>query len=290
MSIELDSHTTTLQNDIDAAQAEVEIQRLKNAALRQQLDESRRKEKALRERNRELQADLKQRDQRITDLSAYSDIVACDLESPVALIRGYSDLLVADLDGVLMGDPMDWLKSVQQAGRKLHRIIDDLITISDLQPQGIQPYPVDVGMVLQNVHQRMRSLLHQTQAELQLEGTDWPPVIAFGSWLELIFVKLFSYTLDRMESPTPIHFSAHIEGKMLCFRLGDHGNSIPETLLPILFEPIAPANPHHSAPHHNDLSIVRGMIAHLGGGIHAENNPPQMGGITFYFTLPLAKS
>lgn len=278
-----------LNQKIAAAQAELEIQRLKNVALRQQLEDSRRNEKDLTEHNRELQRTVLERDRQLAELGIYADIAAYNLETPVALIRGYSDLLVNDLDGVLMGDPMDWLKNVQQAGRKLHRIIDDLLAVAGLQMDGIHPHIVDMGTVVRNAAQNLRQVFDQRAVELCFDSSDWPEVIGYSSWLELVYIKLLTNAIQRLDhdGPAEIHLSATSEGDRGCFIICDYGNPLPEESLQSLFEPASPLPAQQTT--HLNLSIVKRILMRVGGTIRAENNLLERGA-SFYFTLPLVQA
>ena len=83
---------------------------------------------------------------------------AHDLKTPLCVISGYVDLLLAQKLGLISGKQRGVLEQMQVQGRHLHRVVEDLLTLGAMESQGIRcrfevgdipPCLVEIGEIWQ---------------------------------------------------------------------------------------------------------------------------------------------
>jgi signal transduction histidine kinase len=66
------------------------------------------------------------------ELNAFAHTVAHDLKSPLAVVLGYTGMLLEDLSADISEDVLGYLKKVDENTRKVAKIIDELLLLAGL--------------------------------------------------------------------------------------------------------------------------------------------------------------
>ncbi len=212
--------------------------------------------------------------------------VAHELRTPLAVIQGN---LEAMLDGVLPASPEE-LASLHQETRLLHRIIDDLRTVS-LAEAGqlrLEKQWIDPGLVLQQVAERLR--LRADDKAIRLETNfAWglPQILADPQRLTQILTNLVDNALRYAPAGTRVELAAQPRPGSLELTVQDDGPGIPAAELPHVFDRFWRAEKSRNRATGGSglgLAIVKHLVEAHGGHIQVSS---QIGaGTRFSIRLP----
>jgi signal transduction histidine kinase len=219
---------------------------------------------------------------------AMSDFVAIashDLRTPVTVIAGFTDLMNEQWDVVDDDQKQEYLKAISRQVGHLHRLIDDLLTVSKLDVRAIDVFrkPVDVEQVVRDVLDEL--------------GDDVAIVIdpSLGyarAWADADHVSRMvrNYVTNaRTYGSRPVSIGISVENAHVVVRVRDAGQGIPDDFVPRLFGKFARLDKKKSKSVHGTglgLSIVRGLAEMNDGTAWYEPNEPT--GACFCFRLPVA--
>lgn len=215
--------------------------------------------------------------------------VSHELRTPLSLIKGYVETL---LDGAKDNPEVatKFLQTIQRNSERLQFLIEDLLTISELESGRLK-------MNLQSV--RVRSLVDRvledfkTQAESrQVElKNDVPDLTARGDSdrLQQVLGNLIGNAIKYGRSDGHVSVGGQLSGGNsieLCVR--DDGPGIPPEALERVFERFYRVDKARSREQGGTglgLSIVKHIVQSHGGKVWAKSEVGK--GAAFYFTLPV---
>ena len=214
--------------------------------------------------------------------------VSHELRTPVTVIRGYAETLGS---GLIVNDPATagrFAKVIQSHAERLTALINDLLTLSQLEVQGrtLTLIPCDLG-------ERLRHCCELVQPKAEEKGisiTTSPllpgEVLADPQRLDQILFNL----LDNAVKYTPVGGSVTInagnEGELVRVVIDDTGPGVPETARQRIFERFYRADAGRSREEGGTglgLAIAKHLVGLHGGTIGVNNR--REGGSSFFFTL-----
>ena len=215
--------------------------------------------------------------------------VSHELRTPLSLIKGYVETL---LDGAKDNPEVatKFLQTIQRNSERLQFLIEDLLTISELESGRLK-------MNLQSV--QLRSLVERvledfkTQAEsrrVELKN-DVPDLTARGDSdrLQQVLGNLIGNALKYGRNGGHINVSGHLlNGSSIELCVKDDGPGIPTESLERIFERFYRVDKARSREQGGTglgLSIVKHIVQSHGGKVWAKSELGQ--GAAFYFTLPV---
>jgi PAS domain S-box-containing protein len=258
---------------------------LKNAqthlALRQEVEDRNRAEEALRQSMVELSS-------RNEELDAFAHTVAHDLQNPLAIIIGMADVLQEEC--TIM--PLDQLRAhllvMAQSGRKMNRIIDELLLLAQVRKGQVQLARLTMGSIVAEAQQRLAEMIEQYQAEIVLPDR-WPPALGYGPWVEQVWINYLSNAIKYGGRPPRVELGATPETDgSVRFWVRDNGPGLTPQEQARLFTPFTRLDNARASGQGLGLSIVRRVIDKLGGQVGLESNGMPGQGSVFSFTLPSA--
>jgi two-component system, sensor histidine kinase and response regulator len=248
----------------------------------------------LQVQNQQLQQQKFELETRNEELEAFCRTVAHDLKNPINVIKGYTEMLVADYSP---GTPLDE-EAIQifnlntQASDKMINIIDSLLLLAGVATeQKVPKKPLDMSTMISQVIQQR--LVHQIKAsqgeiafsEIPITQENWPIVIGYAPWVEEIWANYLSNGLKYGGRPPHVEVGANPENNgMIRFWVRDNGPGLTKEAQAQLFTPFTRLHKDRAEGHGLGLSIVRQIIEKLGGQVGVESTLNQ--GSLFYFTLP----
>jgi PAS domain S-box-containing protein len=248
---------------------------LVTAAIRN-ITERERHERALREKNGELQIAVK-------ELDAFSYSISHDLRAPLRAIDGYSQILFKQCGALLSGEPLKYLQRVRDNTVQMGQLIDDLLRFSRLgrQPLARQLVPIDatVELVLRDARQQIAG------RSIRVSVGDLPPVWGDAALLKQVFMNLidnaFKYTQRRGDAT--IEIGSHTIAGEQVFFVRDNGVGFDMQYADKLFDVFQRLHRAEDfAGTGVGLAIVQRIVQRHGGRIWAEAAVDH--GATFYFT------
>jgi signal transduction histidine kinase len=241
--------------------------RMQNAAL----------ERSVRERSAELEAAN-------VELDAFTRSASHDLRSPLNAVIGFSDLLAATYGRQWPAEAVHWLSRIQQSGRRMNQLIDDLLRLSQLGRQALNVELVDVGALVRSVVDELANAQPERRVTVVIEPL--PLVRADASLLRQVFVNLLSNAdkFTRRTIEPRVEVGCARQGKELVFSIRDNGSGFDMAHAHRLFRAFERL---HGATDFEGtgvgLSIVQRIVQRHGGRIWAEGEPGH--GAAFHFTL-----
>jgi PAS domain S-box-containing protein len=216
------------------------------------------------------------------DKNEFLALMTYDLRQPLTTILG----LGATLESHASDLPDDRIKRMGAAVRlqaeRISRLADDLYDISRLEAQSLllSPRPVTV-----------RSSIDAALATVEL-GDEVDVDVSEGVWvladprrLEQVIANLVENALAYGAPPVQVRAVAGPEAVEIA--VIDHGNGVPEALVPSLFNRLrllARRDRDRSRGTGLGLSLVKGLVEAMGGRVWYE--PVPVGGAAFRVRLP----
>lgn len=262
--------------------------RIKTLQLTQAVEAARMEAQTEVNKNKTLQQEIERREQFITDLNAYSDLVAHDLKNPISLLIGYTDLLVSDYAHQVPENIQTYLKTIHTVAGRMHAIVDGLLDLAKMQQSEVVPQALEMQPIFDAARERIRPLIDQHKASLTLT-TELPPVLGYASYLEEIWVNYLSNAIKYGGKPPVIQVGALcLEGNKVRFWVQDNGDGIRRDDQRKLFRKFERLQTENPDGYGLGLAMVRHIVEKLGGQVAVESEGKAGEGSIFSFTLPLA--
>ncbi|MDF2961371.1 MAG: response regulator [Paenibacillus sp.] len=212
-----------------------------------------------------------------------------ELRTPLHGMIGLSESLLDGVAGPLSLKAQHNLQLVVASGKRLARLVNDILDIAKLKHKDIvlQLEPVKVkdvaGIVLAVFGPLMRG---KSVALRNLAGDGLPLVMADPNRLQQILYNLVGNAVKFTPSGE-ITVSAKVEADMLRLTVKDTGTGIPQDKLSVIFEPYEQAGSLHGPQGTGlGLTLTRKLVELHGGFITVDSVPGE--GTSCSFTLPLA--
>lgn len=221
----------------------------------------------------------------LDELDAFAHTVAHDLKGPLSTLFGRLDLL-----GLLLGqtDEASLRRHLQEAtrsARRLNEIIEELLVLSGVRRQQVEPVPLELAGLAAEAVDRLEALLRETEARVELPPA-WPPACGHAPWVIEIWVNYIS-NAAKYSGPQPritLGAEAVAEGARTRCWVRDYGPGLDAEAQAKLFVPFSRITTVRAKGHGLGLSIVRRIAEKLGGSAGVTSTPGA--GALFWFELP----
>jgi len=221
------------------------------------------------------------------ELDAFAHTVAHDLQNPLGMIISYVHILLEDLPTMDTEQTLDLLNRIGQAGQKMDNIIQALLLLSGVRKEKVQLIALDMADVVSQAQQRLEMLIEQFQAKIILPK-HWPVAVGYAPWVEEVWVNYMSNGLKYGGRPPCLELGATPQPDgMVRFWVKDNGKGLSPKQQSTLFTEFIRLNEVRAEGHGLGLSIVRRIVAKLGGQVGVKSSNGQ--GCEFFFTLPAPK-
>jgi PAS domain S-box-containing protein len=219
------------------------------------------------------------------DLENFSYSVSHDLRAPLRAIDGFIGMLLDEHAGQLDDEGRRMFGVVTANARKMGHLIDDILAFSRAGRLELDPVPVDMHAMVQEVWSGLMEGVTDRAIELHLD--DLPASRCDPRALRQVWQNLLANAIkfSRDRDPAVIRISASDEGACIRYAVADNGagfNPDYANKLFTLFQRLHGMDEFEGTG--VGLAIVKRLIQKHGGeveGIGALNQ-----GATFSFTLP----
>jgi two-component system sensor histidine kinase KdpD len=206
--------------------------------------------------------------------------VSHDLRSPLTAIVAAADALSSP--ALEAGDRLELVDAIGHEGRRLARLVDQLLDLSRLQAGAAEPH--EDWCSLEEV---IRAAVDDTGAADRVKlaiAPDLPLIRADAGQLRRAVGNLVENAL-HYGAGHPVSVRARVSGGRILMRVVDQGPGIPLAEQERVFAPFyrAPGATGHGSG--LGLAIVRGLLEANGGRVRVESLPGQ--GTSFVVELPL---
>lgn len=246
---------------------------IRNARL---YEEARRYAAEIEERNREL--------------DAFTHTVAHDLNSPLSQIVNDTYLLDLELGKDLSPEARRYLNRIQTLATKMSEMISGLLLLASVGHTDEVTYSLDPTPRIEAAIKRFEQTIEMQGITVRSQEV-YPPVIAYGPWLEEVFANLIGNAVKYFQPANPqpeIAVEGELTGDFVRFVVRDNGPGIDPAFFDSLFEVFTRVPSSQKQGLGIGLSIVKRIVTKLGGRVYVESKIEE--GSTFFVELPAGKA
>lgn len=219
------------------------------------------------------------------DLQQFAYSASHDLQEPIRNVTVYSEIVAKRYHSVLDADGQQFLGFLVEGGRRLAKLIDDLLayTRAGMIETG-ELTPKDSSVVLQDAISSLSEAIRESGATVTQDRL--PAVYMGEAHLQQVLQNLIGNALKyRKEEAPRIHVSASRNGSAWRFSVQDNGIGIDPQYKEKIFGVFKRL---HRDPKYSGtgigLAICQRVVELYGGRIWVESEPGK--GATFFFTIP----
>ncbi len=234
------------------------------------------------------------------ELQDFASITSHDLQEPLRKIQAFGDLLKQECGDELSDPAKMYVERMQNAGKRMHILINDLLAYSRITTRANPFIPVDLNQIIQDVLSDLEIRIRDTQAKIVIKSTC--KLNADPLQMRMLLQNLLSNSLKfhrpnippeigiamtklPLDTPNPIDPS--LSPISLCqLTVKDNGIGFDEKYLSkifTIFQRLHNRNKYEGTG--VGLALCRKIVDRHGGTITAQSQPNQ--GATFVVTLPL---
>ena len=231
---------------------------------------------------RQLAVELERSNQ---DLLDFAHIASHDLLEPLRTMSGFSQLLRRRYTDKLDADGQEFIDYIVSGTQRLHRLINDLLTYSNVSRGGQPNAYVNLNEVVEEVKSTLRLAIEESGAVI--ECSDLPQVWANRGQMVQLFANLVTNSIRFRASRTPhIVISCKATEQSYLVSISDNGTGIEQDYLEDIFEPFKRLHNEKSSGSGIGLALCRRVVEKHGGAIWADSVFGE--GTTVFFTLDRA--
>ena len=209
--------------------------------------------------------------------------VSHDLKSPLAAVIGAMQTLRRADQLALTPEELESLFTmIEQSGRKMNRLVDDILDLDRLDRGQLQPdrEPVDVGALATRIAKESVSLDgHPVRVD-----ADAVMVAVDAAKVERIIENLLLNAAKHTPPATPVRVRVTARADGIELAVEDEGPGIPPELRAVLFDPFRQGPEAGGTGVGLGLSLVKRFAELHGGSAHVEDRVG--GGARFVVWLP----
>jgi two-component system sensor histidine kinase/response regulator len=177
-----------------------------------------------------------------------------------------------------------YVQAIAQNGRRMGRIIDELLLLSSVRQAEVEVEPLDMASIVGDSQRRLVDMIKKHQTEIVLPET-WPTALGYGPWIEEVWANYLDNAIKYGGRPPQVELDAQeLPGGKVRFLVRDNGPGLSPEEQSRLFRPFTRLDQAQTKGHGLGLSIVRRIVEKLGGEVGVESEEGQ--GSVFSFTLP----
>lgn len=215
------------------------------------------------------------------ELDDFTFVASHDLKEPLRGISSYCQILLEDYSDKLDADGQRRLQALVGLCQRLGRLIDDLLTYSQIGRTQSEPMAVDLNEVVADVLGTLGPAIDQRGGAVHVKR-GLPKLSVDRVWVGEVFRNLVTNAMKFNDHPRPTVAIGCLDGEVLYVR--DNGIGIPACHHEAIF---AMFRRLHSRQQYEGtgagLTFVRKIVEAHGGHVWVKSQPGC--GSTFYFTL-----
>ena len=219
------------------------------------------------------------------ELESFSYSVSHDLQAPLRVINGFSQVLWEQYADKLDEKGQHYLKRIRANSERMSELIDALLQLSRVARSQMQSVPVDLSAIATDIVEELKT--NEREREVEIKITPRLRTKGDSRLLRIVLNNLLNnawkYTSKQKLAKIEFATIPHSKGKQVFF-VRDNGAGFASSYKDKLFIPFQRLHLEKEFPGMGiGLATVQRIIYRHGGRVWAEGKPNQ--GATFYFSL-----
>ncbi|WP_448561236.1 sensor histidine kinase [Trichothermofontia sp.] len=219
------------------------------------------------------------------ELERFAYAVSHDLQQPLQSITGFVGLIQMKYQEQLDAGVLEYIDRIFDAGKRMQRLIQDLLAYAQVGNVEIDFERVDLNLVLYQALANLEMLIAARKADITFD--ELPPVQGDETQLVQLFQNLIGNALKftRPDIPPQVRISVTEQPDRWLLGVHDNGIGIPADSLKDIFQPFKRLKtPEGYAGMGIGLATCHKIVQGHGGNIFVESEVGKR--TAFYFTLP----
>ncbi len=217
------------------------------------------------------------------EADTFAETVAHDLQNPVTLILGVTEVLQKGYTTLSEDEVQHYLALIMRNSQKMAMMIEGLLWLGRIRSQEVDVTPLDMDEIVTESLLRLTWMIQKHRAEV-ITPDHWPVALGHPLLLEEIWANLISNAIKYGGTPPHIELGGDApHDGLVRFWVHDNGKGIPPAIQVRLFQ-VPRIFEKRIKGKGLGLVIVRRMVEKLKGEVGVESTPGN--GSTFFFTLP----
>jgi len=256
--------------------------------LAKNLKEDRDHQSALAVRNAQLYEETKRQAAELsrsnTELEQFAYVASHDLQEPLRMVAGYSQLLAKRYGDSLDQKAKEYIGFAVDGAKRMQGLIEGLLTYSRVGSRGKAFAWTNCEVVLEKTLTVLQMAIQECGATVSHDPL--PTVMGDEFQLGQLFQNLLGNAIKYRNSEAPqVHISCKQETKQWTFAVKDNGIGIEPQYRERIFQIFQRVHTRQEFEGSGiGLAICKKIIERHGGEIWVESEPGK--GATFYFTIP----
>ena len=220
-----------------------------------------------------------------TELERFAYVASHDLQEPIRMITNFSRIVANDYKETLAKEAMDYLHIIEEAGMRMHAIIQDLLEYSRINNQAEHFVFFDGAKILASTLENIKILIDEKHAQITYDNLPqlYGNPVQIMRVLQNLIINSIKYQPNG--NIPQIHIGIAEQDNVWCISVKDNGLGIEQEFLKKIFEPFHRLHTWNSIKGTGiGLSICKKIIENHHGILWVVSSPNE--GSTFFFTLP----
>lgn len=239
----------------------------------------------LRKLSNQLKLNIEELRRSNSELEKFAYIASHDLQEPLRMISGYTQLLLKRYSDKLGKEGKQYIDFAVDGAKRMQSLINDLLTYSKLNSKRTPTPELDINSLMRQVLSNLSVAIEESKATLKIENL--PAVTADPVQMIQLFQNLIGNALKFGKTGVPNEIAVSATGAKKqgwIFSIKDKGIGIKKESAEKVFEIFHRLNSSDSHPGTGvGLAICKKIVENHRGEIWLESEPGQ--GTTFFFTL-----
>ena len=220
-----------------------------------------------------------------SELEQFAYVASHDLQEPLRMISGYTQLLARRYQGKLDSDADEFIAFAVDGANRMQRLIKDLLAFSRVTSKGHEFKPVEAEAALKPALSNLKAAIEESEAAVTFDPL--PVVKADSGQLTQLFQNLVGNAIKfRREEPLRVHVSVERRANDWEFAVRDNGIGIEAKHLERIFVIFQRLHTAAEFPGTGiGLAICKKIAERHGGRLWVTSEPGA--GSVFQFTIPV---
>jgi light-regulated signal transduction histidine kinase (bacteriophytochrome) len=218
------------------------------------------------------------------DLELFASLAAHDLQEPLRMVAGYTQLLAERYAGQLDEKAKKYIAYAKEGATRMQQLVNDLLAYARVGTSDHRVETKDAHSILGQAIRNLAALIEESKAIVTNE--ELPMVRVNAAQFVQLFQNLLANAVKfRGEDSPRVHVSARDEGHEWVFSVRDNGIGIERKYADrifVIFQRLHTRQEYLGTG--IGLAMCKRIVERHGGRIGFESEPGK--GTTFFFTVP----